>query len=100
MIFWYRLDEDHNPVPVYDLKGLRDKDVVVGKDTINDVDVSTVFLNLDHNHSGEGPPILFETMIFGGKYDQYQWRYCTWDEAKKGHDSVVKQIKMGRLFIE
>src|SRR5215471_17514474 len=26
--------------------------------------VSTVFLGLDHNYSGVGPPIVFETMIF------------------------------------
>ncbi len=27
--------------------------------------VSTVFLGLDHNFAGKGPPILYETMWFG-----------------------------------
>jgi len=46
--------------------------------------VSTVFLGLNHQW-GEGPPLLFETMIFGGEHDQYQERYATWDEAEQGH---------------
>ena len=53
------------------------------------VRVSTVFLGLDHQW-GEGPPILFETMIFGGKHDQYQKRYSTWDEAEQGHRVACK----------
>jgi len=26
---------------------------------------------LDHNFLREGPPILFETMIFGGRHDEF-----------------------------
>ncbi|KKL94572.1 hypothetical protein LCGC14_1863300, partial [marine sediment metagenome] len=51
------------------------------------VEVSTVFLGLDHSF-GRGAPILFETMIFGGKQDQYQERYYTWEEAEVGHRQV------------
>jgi len=40
----------------------------IAKDTINGIDVSTVFLGLDHQF-GEGKPLLFETMVFGGKLD-------------------------------
>lgn len=50
--------------------------------------VSTVFLGLDHSF-GQGPPLLFETMIFGGPHDQYQERYATWDEAAAGHEKAV-----------
>ena len=31
------------------------------------VRVSTVFLGIDHNFLDDGPPILFETMVFGLK---------------------------------
>lgn len=55
----------------------------------NDVKVSTVFLGLDHNFGLDGPPILFETMIFGGKHDQYQDRYETRDEALLGHAKAL-----------
>ena len=49
------------------------------------VRVSTVFLGLDHRWGGGGPPLVFETMIFGGPYDQYQDRYGSWDDAVLGH---------------
>ena len=49
-----------------------------------DIRVSTVFLGLDHSY-GDSPPLLFETMIFGGPHDEYQERYSTWDEAEEGH---------------
>lgn len=55
------------------------------------VNVSTVFLGLDHNF-GDGPPILFETMIFGGPFSDFQDRYETWEEAEKGHLNAVKMI--------
>jgi hypothetical protein len=52
--------------------------------------VSTVFLGLDHRwHTMDGPPILFETMIFGGDHDEFQNRYSTWEEAEKGHEEAV-----------
>jgi len=59
--------------------------------------VSTVFLGLDHNFSGYGPPILFETMIFGGPYNTYQERYRTWDEAERGHARAVKKAMKSRF---
>jgi len=52
--------------------------------------VSTVFLGLDHQFSPGGPPLIFETMIFGGPHDQYCDRYSTWDAAEKGHERAVK----------
>lgn len=50
--------------------------------------VSTVFLGLDHRF-GDGVPLLFETMIFGGPHDQYQDRYTTWAEAEAGHAKAL-----------
>lgn len=58
--------------------------------------VSTVFLGLDHNFTGEGPPILFETMVFGGEFDEEQVRYATWDEAAEGHEQMVARLMRGR----
>lgn len=52
--------------------------------------VSTVFLGLDHNFWDDGPPVLFETRIFGGAHDQYQRRCCTWDEAVAMHAAAVE----------
>lgn len=63
----------------------------VARDQFGDIGVSTVFLSLDHAY-GSGPPILFETMIFGGEHDGYCERYSTWDEAVKGHEVAVKLV--------
>ena len=62
---------------------LKNADRHVAKTKKGDVKVSTVFLGLDHGIGD--PPILFETMIFGGDHDNDQWRYSTWEEAVQGH---------------
>jgi hypothetical protein len=63
------------------------------------VTVSTTFLALDHDYTGRGPPILFETMIFvKGEYvskhaygmsHMYQQRYATRLDAQEGHARAV-----------
>jgi len=59
----------------------------VAESFIGDVRVSTTFLGLDHNFFGDGPPLLFETMIFGadGKPWDYQERCTTWVQAEAMH---------------
>ena len=64
----------------------------VDKDCIGDVEVSTVFLGLDHQY-GSGPPILFETMVFGGPLDGEQERCSTWEEAEAMHAAMVERVK-------
>lgn len=64
----------------------------VGNDTIGDVEVSTVFLGIDHSF-GSGPPLLFETMVFGGELDQEQERYSTEAEAAAGHRAMVERVR-------
>jgi hypothetical protein len=90
-----------NPVRCFDITkwGSQSKgDKIIGKDEFGAVSVSTVFLGMDHSFNG-GTPVLFETMIFGGEYDQYQERYCTWGEAEKGHQiacELVNKIAIDR----
>lgn len=67
----------------------------VGDDKIERIDadpvrVSTVFLGLDHSF-GDGPPLLFESMVFGGPLDGEQHRYCTLDEAERGHKHLLAE---------
>ena len=61
----------------------------VAVDPLNNGRVSTVFLGLDHRFGDEGPPILFETMVFGGVLDGEMRRYSTWEEAAHGHIAVL-----------
>lgn len=62
-------------------------------DEIHGVRISTVFLGLDHAFGGR-PPVLFETMIFGGEHAEEMWRYHTWDEAARGHKKAVKLVRL------
>jgi hypothetical protein len=57
------------------------------------VEVSTVFLVVDHNWSGEGPPVLWESMTFGGPADGAQRRYTSRDAAVVGHAEQVAQCR-------
>jgi len=91
---------DRVPVPCPDLfkwgRFMEEAERHVAETMVEGVRVSTVFLGLDHEF-GEGPPILFETMIFGGEHNQdYQTRCCTWDEAEKMHLVGIKAAKKGR----
>ncbi len=66
---------------------------IVQQDEIGDVRVSTVFLGLDSNWHEQGDPVLWETMIFGGKHDNYQDRYSSLEDAKAGHAKAVALVK-------
>ena len=59
---------------------------------IGDARISTVFLGIDHSH-GHGPPLLFETMIFGGVHDQYQVRCSTWEQAEAQHATACAMVR-------
>jgi len=66
---------------------------VVAKDWVGDVEVSTVFLSINHQFSPGGPPVLWETMVFGGPDDICR-RYPSFHEAKEGHLDVLAHVRM------
>jgi hypothetical protein len=88
----YVLDDDGQPLPVADFlawaQWFQKADRVVASDMVGAVHISTVFLGLDHNFHAGGPPVLWETMIFGGPHDLYQRRYISRDEAIAGHATL------------
>ena len=59
------------------------------------VTVSTVFLGIDHNFGSEGDPVLFETMVFGGKHDGVCRRSSTWEQAEAQHKAVCDEVLVG-----
>jgi hypothetical protein len=60
----------------------------------SEVRVSTVFLGVDRRLWGDGPPLLFETMIFGGPLNENQWRYASRDDALTGHAAAVRKARV------
>lgn len=95
---YYLLDDDKEVVPTDLMNWARafgerrgmDKWRVGGTVLPDGGWVSTVFLGLDY-HWGNGPPALFETMVFdvGGKSWEYLERCSTWGEALKQHEEAV-----------
>lgn len=65
--------------------------------TVRGYMISTVWLGLDHNFSGKGPPLIFETMVFKGRshMDLFCARYATEEGARIGHNFVVYAIRRG-----
>lgn len=93
----YILDETGSPVAQPDLMEWAvwfDKsNRHVAKETIGEATISTVFLGMDHQW-GDGPPVLWETMVFGGSMDQEQDR-CSGsrEDAEAMHKRMVDRVK-------
>jgi len=95
----YILDENGKPTIEHDMmkwaKWVQESESRrVGLEKIGDVKVSTVFLGIDHNFSKDGPPVLWETMVFGGDKDQEMER-CSGgrEQAEAMHLKMVETIK-------
>ena len=69
------------------------KDRIIDLTEIDGIRISTVFIGIDHNWRDSGPPILFETMIFGGEHNEYQDRCATYDEAKVMHTKAIWLVR-------
>jgi len=93
---WYVLI-DKTPYPVRDIWQWSNfyanfDNRKVAFDSIGGIDISTVFLGLDHGWSNE-KPVLFETMIFGGDDNEKCFRCCTWEEAELMHKKAVEMVR-------
>lgn len=90
----YILDEKGRPVPEPDLykwgMWFESANRSVADEIVNGARVSTVFLGLNHNY-GEGEPLLWETMVFGGDLDQEQDRCSGGREQAEAMHQQMKQ---------
>lgn len=72
--------------PLYDTPEGNDRRVALDEDGATNTRVSTVFLGIDHRCAYlDGPPVLYESMVFRDGEDCDQERYCTRAEALVGH---------------
>jgi hypothetical protein len=89
---YYCLNENKIPVKCdYSkwLSVLASLDRTIKTTTIGRYSISTVFVGVNY-------PLLFETAIFddyGKEETKIHARYCTWEEAEKGHKDTVKYIE-------
>lgn len=67
--------------------------ITLDGEPVGNVDVSTVFLGLDRSF-GQGKPLLFETMVFGGPLDQECERCSSWEAAEKMHEKMCERVKL------
>lgn len=92
----YVLNDSGDPVKEPDTlkwaKWFEAADRVVSQSTVGQVVISTVFIGIDHAFHG-GPPVLYETMIFGGEHDQYEERYHNGVAALAGHDRAIALVR-------
>lgn len=99
--FWYlfrtyRLD-GHTPVKCSFMQQVESR-IKDGKDawrvdstTMDGAEVSTIFLGSDHDWTRQGPPLLFETIIFAGNGDiAGMQRSSTWEQAEYMHREMVE----------
>lgn len=97
----YILDANGKPVPEPNLlkwgRWFQERDKarkVARTDIAEGVFVSTIFLGLDHNWSEDGPPILWETMVFGEPMNQEMNR-CSGsrEQAEAMHAEMVERVE-------
>lgn len=88
----YILDATGEPQPCADLltwgRWMESADRHIAQTWFDNVCVSTLFLGLDHRFTDEGPPILWESMVFGGPLDGEMRRYASRAEADAGHTAL------------
>lgn len=91
----YILDENNIPFLCEDTekwgKWFESANRHVARTVIDHITISTVFLGIDHQWDA-GPPLLFETMVFGGEFDGEQERYSSYTDASIGHSKMVIKV--------
>lgn len=105
MTTWFTLDDQEQLVPV-DIVNTTAKWDPHGvwkpiQETVDGFMVSTVFLGTDHRF-GDGPPLLWETMVFDHRDDPrdmidiYCERYESAKAAREGHQVAIQWVKDGK----
>ena len=60
---------------------------------VGEVRISTVWFGINYRFEDEGAPLIFESMVFGGEFDQTCDRYPNRHAALAGHDQLVTMVQ-------
>lgn len=63
-------------------------------DISDEVCILTDWLGMNQQWD-DGPPLYWEAMIFGGEFDQRQWRYSSRESALDDHERIVRALRAG-----
>jgi hypothetical protein len=97
--FTYKLDAEHRVVPAKNDDAWFDwcSDIANRRVALTeisaDLEVVTSFLGLDLSFGQQDPPVVFETLVCGGKYDGFNLRASSWDEAQLAHQAVLNVLQ-------
>lgn len=70
---------------------------ILARHRVGRVNICTVFLLINHNFTGVGPPLLWETTTFGpAPWDMRCWQYATRRQAVVGHAGMVRAVVADR----
>lgn len=92
-------DRDLKPMDDYSNKRTKWGGKRVLKTVVGDYRVSTVWLSLDHSHTG-GAPIVFETLIWDGQGEGEEVggaRHYSEEEAARWHLKALDAIRAGEI---
>jgi hypothetical protein len=93
-------DMNGRKIPVLEWERIFHKDRHVGDTYLRthygDYRVSTVLLGINYDFTGQGRPIIFETMVFGDGLAHVMARYATRRQAARGHRLTVRMFRMPR----
>jgi hypothetical protein len=94
---YYVLNDAGEPVECHDLmtwaRWFETANRRLAQEEVGEARVSTVFLGCDHNFEGSGPPVLWETLVFGGPLSGEQQRYTSRADAIRGHVAMVMRVR-------
>ena len=90
-------DFDGNEIPMWEwfvLFWSEDRSVAATRIS-DDVGVSTVWLGVDV-HTDSEPPLIYETQVFGGRYNGATWTTPNRHAALAAHDQAVATVRSNR----
>ena len=74
---------------------------IVKQERIGPSRISTVFLGLDNNFSAEGPPVLWETLVFGGPLADEGGRCAgSREQAEAMHQAMAEKVRAAQNLLE
>jgi hypothetical protein len=79
--------------------------LIIAQDAVEEFQVATIFLGIDFNEGGIGPPLWFETVVFRRSTDgslglqtkSDAFRYRTAVDAFVGHVAVCQEVRNGEI---